>query len=333
MIIQPPVLTADFDLSGYNTLGLPAHASFGTVLADQSHLETLFEAAASAGLPVRVLGGGSNVVMRPRLDAVVALMALKGRRVLGEEAGATIVEVAAGENWDDVVGWTVEQGLWGLENLSLIPGTVGAAPVQNIGAYGVELKDRFHSLDAFDTVERRLVSFEASDCLFAYRHSRFKQAAGRYVITTVRLALPRPWAPVLTYAGLDELPLGAGGPEIRAHVVALRQSKLPDWRQIGNVGSFFHNPIVSAAVAEAIADVPRYLQADGSAKLSAAWLIQQSGFKGYRVGGAGVSDRHALVIVNHGGATFEDVELLSSTIRDGVRARFGVDLVQEPETL
>jgi UDP-N-acetylmuramate dehydrogenase len=186
---------------------------------------------------------------------------------------------------------------------------------------------------AYDTVDGRFVSFTAAECRFAYRQSFFKQALGRYVITAVILRLPRTWTPVLGYAGLDHLPAESTAREIRAQVIQLRQSKLPDWRLIGNVGSFFHNPIVSAEVAGSIEGVPRYPQRDGSVKLSAAWLIERSGFKGYRLGGAGVSDKHALVIVNHGGATYEDVEQLSGLIRSGVQSRFGVLLTQEPETL
>ena len=330
---QSSVLTPDFDLRSHNTFGLPAHASFGAVLTEEEQIPQVLEAAAASGLPVRVLGGGSNVVMRPHFDGVAVRMALKGRTVLGEEAGAALVEVSAGENWDEVVGWTVDQGLWGLENLSLIPGTVGAAPVQNIGAYGVELADRFHSLRAYDTIERRFVTFTAAECRFAYRQSIFKQVSGRYLITSVRLRLPRPWTPVLTYAGIDHLPADTGAPEIRSQVIAVRQSKLPDWRMQGNVGSFFHNPIVAPEVADSIPGVPRYPQADGSVKLSAAWLIERAGFKGYRLGGAGVSERHALVLVNHGGATFDDVAQLSGLIRSGVQTRFGVALIQEPETL
>ncbi len=332
-MIQSPVLTPDFDLGLHNTFGLPACASFGVVLTDEDQIPQVLDAASASGLPVRVFGGGSNVVMRPHFDGVAVRMALMGRTIIGEEAGAALVEVAAGENWDEVVGWTVDQGLWGLENLSLIPGTVGAAPVQNIGAYGVELADRFHSLRAYDTAEHRFVTFTAAECRFAYRQSIFKQVSGRYLITSVRLRLPLPWTPVLTYAGIDHLPTDTGAPQIRAQVVAVRQSKLPDWRVQGNVGSFFHNPIVSADIADSIPGVPRYPQADGTVKLSAAWLIERAGFKGYRLGGAGVSERHALVLVNYGGATFEDVAQLSGLIRSGVQSQFGVSLVQEPETV
>jgi len=333
MMIQLPGLTADFDLSPHNTFGLPAHASFGTVLEDEARIPELLDTAASSALPVRVFGGGSNLVMRPRFKGIAVLMALKGRKIIGEESGGTLVEIAAGENWDEIVGWTVDQGLWGLENLSLIPGTVGAAPVQNIGAYGIELADRFHSLRAYDTLERRFVTFSAAECRFAYRQSLFKQVPGRYLITSVCLRLPQPWAPVLTYSGIDHLPSNAEAPEIRAQVIAVRQAKLPDWRVQGNVGSFFHNPIVPAGIADAIEGVPRYPQPDGSVKISAAWLIERAGFKGHRLGGAGVSERHALVLVNHGGATFEDVQQLSGLIRSGVHAQFGVALVQEPETM
>ncbi|MDB5623722.1 MAG: UDP-N-acetylenolpyruvoylglucosamine reductase, partial [Devosia sp.] len=228
-------------------------------------------------------------------------------------------------------------GLPGLENLALIPGTVGAAPVQNIGAYGLELADRFASLAAYDTREQRFVELGPQDCAFAYRQSLFKRQPNRYIVAKVRFALPRNWQPNLRYAGLSELRAGSDAASIMNRVMELRRSKLPDWTQTGNAGSFFHNPIVDAATAErfraAHPTAPAYAQPDGRAKLSAGWLIENAGFKGLRLGSAGVSERHALVLVNHGGATYAEIAELTARVQAEVEAAFGIVLVQEPETL
>lgn len=323
-------LQPDFDLSARNTMGLASTAAFGGLVASADAIPAMVEAARGRNLPLHVLGGGSNVILQDHVPAVVAVMDIRHRAVGQGDAGATLVEVGAGETWHDIVDWTVRSGHFGLENLAGIPGTVGAAPVQNIGAYGVELSDVFYSAQAYDTVENRFRAFGLADCDFTYRHSAFKRAPGRFIITGVTLALPRDWRPKLSYAGLTEMPAGSDAPAIMERVLALRGSKLPDWRIQGNVGSFFHNPIVSPARADAIEGAPRYPQADGTVKLSAGWLIEQCGFKGFRVGGAGVSERHALIIVNHGGATCADVAELSAKIRSAVQTRFGVDLIQEP---
>ncbi|HTN63985.1 MAG TPA: UDP-N-acetylmuramate dehydrogenase, partial [Devosia sp.] len=278
-----------------------------------------------------VLGGGSNVILSPRFDGLTLLMRLKGRQVIDRQNGHAIVEAMAGEPWHDFVAWTLDQGLPGLENLALIPGTVGAAPVQNIGAYGIELADRFDSLTAFDTATLSFRSFNRADCRFAYRQSVFKAEPGRYIVTSVRLALPEQWTPTLNYAGLNTMPANATPRAIVDQVIALRQSKLPDPARIGNVGSFFHNPVVTPAVHEAIGPAaPAYPQPDGSIKLSAGWLIEQCGLKGAREGNVGVSERHALVLVNHGGGTHGEVEALANRIKTTVFERFGIMLTAEP---
>ncbi|MCE7029594.1 UDP-N-acetylmuramate dehydrogenase [Jiella avicenniae] len=320
----------DFDLSARNTLKLPATARYGAFVSDAGQIAALDGFARREGLPFVVIGGGSNVVLYPRIEAVVAVLATKGRSVVRQADGSALVTAQAGEDWPDFVQWTVGQGFGGLENLAGIPGTVGAAPVQNIGAYGVELADRFHSLTAYDRVEGRFVDFERSDCRFRYRQSVFKDEPGRFVITEVRLWLPADWQPVLGYAGLDSLSKTADPATVMARVLALRGSKLPDWRILGNAGSFFHNPVVSAELAQSIDGAPRYPQPDGTVKLSAGWLIERCGLKGYRVGDAGVFENHALVIVNHGNATAHDVEGLARTVKSAVREAFAVTLQQEP---
>jgi len=322
-------LVEDFDLTPWNTMGLASRAAFGAVVASTDQLVALAGRARADGVPFHVVGQGSNLLLRPRIDGIVAVMATRGVAVDDSASDTVLVTAQAGENWHGLVERTVTQGLPGLENLAGIPGTVGAAPVQNIGAYGLELADRFHSLLAWDLDERRICRFDGPDCRFAYRNSVFKASAGRYVVLEVTLALPRDWQPVLGYAGLRELPPDSDAETIMRQVVAIRASKLPDWRQQGNAGSFFHNPVVSPAVADTIEGGPRFPHPDG-VKLSAAWLIDACGFKGYRLGNAGVSDRHALVLVNRGGATYAEIAQLAATIRAAVSARFGVTLTQEP---
>lgn len=329
-----PQLIPDFDLTVRNTLALRAGSRFGAFVESPAQLPALFAEAEAMGLPVRLLGGGSNVVLAPRFEGITALMAISGRTVLEERSDAVLLEVAAGENWHDLVAWSVGQGFGGLENLALIPGTVGAAPVQNIGAYGAEVADFLESVLVYDRMEKREQRFGRDACAFAYRDSRFKREPGRYVVLSLRLSLPRPWRANLGFAGLAELGEGATPQAVMQRVVALRQSKLPDWHVEPNAGSFFHNPIVApelaAAVVAELASAPNYPQPDGRVKLSAGWLIEQSGLKGFRLGPVGTSPRHALVVVNHGGGTAEDIAALAAHIKATVLARFGVRLQEEP---
>ncbi|MGV0910198.1 UDP-N-acetylmuramate dehydrogenase [Martelella sp. FOR1707] len=323
-------MISDFDLTGSNTFGLKSSARRAVIVNDPAMLPALARESATSGLPLRILGGGSNVVLDEQLEAIVALMRIGGRQVVRRTDTHAIITAGAGENWHDFVSWTVAQGIPGLENLAGIPGTVGAAPIQNIGAYGAQLSDFFLSLEAYDLKGDVVRTFDAAACRFAYRQSHFKAEPGRHVILSVTLALPAAWQPKRDYAGLDLLPEQASAQEMLDHVVALRASKLPDWRTLGNAGSFFHNPVVSAQKAAEIAGAPRYPQPDGTVKLSAGWLIEQCGLKGFRLGPAGTYARHALVLVNHGGATSTDIAALADHIRGKVRARFGVELVQEP---
>lgn len=330
-------LPLNYDLTSHNTLGLRARTHYARAIADEADLADLFAAADAEGLAVRVLGGGSNVILSEDFSGITALMALRGRTLTEAADGSVVVEARAGENWHELVGWTVGQGLWGLENLAGIPGTVGAAPIQNIGAYGVELCDRFVSLDAYERSSGRFVTLDRAACRFAYRHSVFKEQPGRYVVTRVRLALSRNGAPELGYRELANLGAVDNPGAVMDAVVTLRNSKLPDWRVLGNVGSFFHNPIVSDAVGKAFTAAhpagPAFPQADGAIKLSAGWLIEQAGLKGYRLGSVGVSDRHALVLVNHGGATRTELMALADHIVAVVQERFGITLKREPELL
>lgn len=290
---------------------------------------------------VFVLGGGSNVVLAPRLDSLVIKVESRGVRVLADSGDALIVEAQAGEVWHDFVALCIANGWNGLENLALIPGTVGAAPVQNIGAYGVELDQRFHSLLAWDLHERRQVEMSPAECGFAYRDSFFKHAEpGRWLIVAVRFRLPKPWRAVMNYPDLRQHPaLAQAGSAVTAAqvfdaVCEIRRRKLPDPALLGNAGSFFKNPIVSADHHEVIRaahpDVVAYPQDGGFFKLAAGWLIEHTGWKGRRMGAVGVHDRQALVLVNYGGASAENIAMLADAIRRDVAARYGVMLEQEP---
>jgi UDP-N-acetylmuramate dehydrogenase len=287
-------------------------------------------------------------VLTGDVKPVVLKVEVPGRRVVDDGPRATVLEFGAGENWHDIVGWTLDQGFGGLENMALIPGTVGASPVQNVGAYGVELQDRFESLDAIDLVTGRVFTLNAAQCAFGYRDSVFKHAAaqegdfglaGRALILRVRLRLPKPWKPVLGYVDLERKRAESGAREPTARniydwVCAIRSAKLPDPRVIGNAGSFFKNPTVTPEqCTDIIAREPgivHYPMPDGSVKLAAGWLIDACGWKGKSVGNAGVYERQALVLVNRGGATGGEVVTLARAIQTSVYERFGIRLEPEP---
>jgi len=326
------------DLTRLNTLGLASRADAFVTLDDPAQLPALSELARQAD-SLLVLGGGSNVVLPQRVPGLVAQVAFRGVRLLEARSDAWLVEAAGGENWHRFVETCVHNGWVGLENLALIPGMVGAAPVQNIGAYGVEFEERFHSLTAWDVPAGRLVEMRAADCRFAYRDSAFKHdAPGRWIIVSVRFALPRPWRPVLGYPDLQRhARLAQGTPTARDifdAVCEIRRAKLPDPAVTGNAGSFFKNPIVAASVRDSlVTEFPglvSYAQPDGRYKLAAGWLIDQCGWKGRALGAAGVHDRQALVLVNRGGATAADIMGLAHAIQQAVAERYGVTLEPEP---
>jgi UDP-N-acetylmuramate dehydrogenase len=333
-------IAADFSLKSCNTFGIDARARRYLRINSVAELAAALADPGLAGMPRLLLGGGSNIVLTGDFDGVVLHMAMAGRELLGQHGAHTLVRAAAGENWHGFVQWTLAQGLGGLENMSLIPGTVGAAPIQNIGAYGVELKDVFHSLTVFEIASGQLRTMDAPACRFAYRDSVFKRAEGAgLVIVDVTFALPTAWLPNLRYAELAQALAQAGiaapsALEISETVVAIRRRKLPDPAVIGNAGSFFKNPVVSGErCAELLAAFPalvHHAQADGSEKLAAGWLIDQCGWKGKTLGAAGVYPKQALVLVNNGGATGAEVLALARAIGADVRQRYGVTLEPEP---
>jgi len=339
---MPPNLFIEHDVSlqPFNTFGLPAWARHYLRITDPAQLDSLRTDAATAGLPRFVLGGGSNVLLTRDVEALLLHMAIPGREIVGEENGAVLVRAGAGENWHGFVAFTLAQGLGGLENLSLIPGTVGAAPIQNIGAYGLEIKDVFHSLTAYDLATGARRMLRAADCRFGYRDSVFKQADGAgLVVLDVTFALPRAWQPNLRYAelanALQEAGIAKPTPQqVSETVVAIRRRKLPDPAVIGNAGSFFKNPVVTGAQCAALlARFPQlvhHAQADGSEKLAAGWLIDQCGWKGRSMGAAGVYPKQALVLVNNGGASGAEVLALARAIQADVLEKFGVTLEPEP---
>lgn len=337
----PLPMTDPLSLAPYTTLGLPAHAREIHPLVTEADVRAWLDAAHHGGLPRLVLGGGSNVVFTRDFPGSVGLVDLRGRTLVESTDEHHYVQVGGGENWHAFVEWTLERGFPGLENLSLIPGSVGAAPMQNIGAYGVELSEHFESLEAIDlqTGERHL--FDLEGCEFDYRDSRFKHQTDRWLILRVMLRLPRRWRPNTEYAGLrEELEATGGSPDdplaVGRAVCRIRRRKLPDPAKLGNVGSFFKNPVVGPATLKRLrgmaADVPAWPMSNG-AKVSAAWLIEQCGWKGRRHGRAGVHEGHALVLVNHGGATGTEVAELTEAIRESVAERFGVELEPEPRII
>ncbi|WP_256364453.1 UDP-N-acetylmuramate dehydrogenase [Rhizobacter sp. Root404] len=327
-------------LKPYNSFSLPAVAGTLVRIASDADVRRVVDDPVLGSAPKFVLGGGSNIILTRDMPQIVLKVEVRGIRLVEERADAWIVEAGAGENWHDLVAHTLAHGWPGLENLALIPGTVGASPVQNIGAYGVELKDRFESLDAVDLVTGRTQTLFADTCAFGYRDSVFKNAlANRTVITRVRFRLPRPWQPVLGYLDIERRMAETGihapnAQQVFDWICAIRRAKLPDPAVIGNAGSFFKNPIVTPEQCRDIIgrdpEIVHYPLPDGSIKLAAGWMIDACGWKGKHVGQAAVYEKQALVLVNRGGAIGSEVMLLAGAIQESVYGRFGIRLEPEP---
>ena len=339
-LMFPIPVQRDFSLRHLNTFGIDAKAA---VYLPVDGIDTLLAVANDkelSVLPRLILGGGSNLLLTQDFPGLVLHMRGAGMHIVDEDETCVYVKASAGENWHRFVQWTLDLGLGGLENLSLIPGSVGAAPIQNIGAYGVEVKDRFHSLTAFDLVDGKTIMLDNPACCFGYRDSVFKQALrDRAVVLDVTFALPKQWQANMNYADvMQELSLRqitAPSPrDIADAVIAIRTCKLPDPAQIGNAGSFFKNPIVQAQLRDALLvqhpQLVSYRQPDGSYKLAAGWLIDQCGWKGKSLGAAGVYEKQALVLVNRGGASGKEIAALAQAIQTDVQEKFGVKLEPEP---
>ncbi|MBV6285850.1 UDP-N-acetylmuramate dehydrogenase [Pseudomonas aegrilactucae] len=326
-------------LKPYNTFGIEVKAQYFAQAHSDDEVRQLLAHAADRELPVLVIGGGSNLLLTADVHALVLRMASVGVRVLSDDGQRVVVEAEAGEPWHPFVQWTLAQGLAGLENLSLIPGTVGAAPMQNIGAYGVEIKDVFAGLTALDRQTGQLHTFDLEQCDFAYRDSLFKRYPGRWLILRVRFALSRAQQLHLDYGPVRQRLSDQGIEQPTAQnvsdaICSIRREKLPDPAELGNAGSFFKNPVVSAQLAAQVRDahpgVVGYPQPDGQVKLAAGWLIEQAGWKGFREGDAGVHRLQSLVLVNYGQASGGQLYALAQRIQADVLARFGVELEMEP---
>jgi len=328
-------------LKRLNTFGVNVNSNFYAEIHHLDDIHTFLEWKQQNDLPALLLGGGSNLLFVNDYQGLVAKVCLAGKEVLEVDDNYTYVAVAAGENWHEFVRWTIAQGHAGLENLSLIPGTTGAAPIQNIGAYGVELADHFHSLQAVNLDNGDVLEFDKKRCEFGYRHSFFKTyGLDKLLITSLTFALPKKPQWKLDYAGVRERLQGKqpSAKLISDTIIALRKSKLPDPEVIGNAGSFFKNPVLSynqwELLKEKHPDLAAYKQADGSMKISAAWLIDQCGWKGFRGrGDVGVSDQHALVLVNYGKATGVELWALASDIIKSVEEKYGLLLEPEPRIM
>ncbi|RLU08416.1 UDP-N-acetylenolpyruvoylglucosamine reductase [Pseudomonas prosekii] len=332
--VQPRV-----SLKPFNSFGVDVEAQlFAEAHSDADVRDALAYATAHA-VPLLVIGGGSNLLLTADIQALVLRMATRGIRVLSDDGSQVVIEAEAGEPWHPFVQHTLAAGLSGLENLSLIPGTVGAAPMQNIGAYGVEIKDVFAGLTALDRQTGELRDFTLQDCNFAYRDSVFKQQPGRWLILRVRFTLSRAahlhleYGPVrqrLTEQGIDQ----PTPTDVSQAICSIRSEKLPDPAVLGNAGSFFKNPLVPASLVAHLKfeypDLVAYAQADGQMKLAAGWLIEKAGWKGFRDADTGVHKLQALVLVNYGGATGLQLLELAQRIQQDISQRFGVELEMEP---
>lgn len=326
-------------LQSLNTLRLAASATALRAPGSVDALRKVLGEAGSRALPVVVLGEGSNVVLAGNLDALVLRYRGLGRDVTRDDGDSVSLRVGGGENWHALTVWTLAQGYYGLENLALIPGTVGAAPIQNIGAYGVELSRFIEGVQVMDISSGELRYLTAVECDFAYRDSVFKrQLRDRCVITAVDMTLSRRECPDTRYAALSDYLAENGwevtAPAVHRAVVALRRARLPDPAQVPNVGSFFKNPVVPAGQARLLArdnpGMPLFDLADGSVKIPAGWLIESCGWKGYTADGVGVHPGHALVLVNRGSDSGAAVIALAARIQASVRERFGCELEIEP---
>jgi UDP-N-acetylmuramate dehydrogenase len=328
----------NISLKPYNTFGLNYIADRIIHLHDDSDIRSVAKEIHSYK-PYLILGGGSNLLFTGDFKGTLIHPVIGGIRILKHDNNSVIISAGSGIRWDDLVAWTVENGFYGLENLSLIPGNTGAAPVQNIGAYGVEVRRTIDRVETIRLADGKQVIFSNDDCGFDYRYSIFKgPEKGNYIVTRVFFRLSIEAELNLEYGGVKEEVLKLGETSlknVRSAIIRIRKNKLPDPNVTGNAGSFFKNPVVPDTIAEKLRMefplMPQYPERKGFTKLAAGWLIQQCGLKGKRSGDAGVHENQALVLVNYGNATGKDIYSLSETVRQSVKDKFGLDLEREVE--
>lgn len=334
-----PVIRENVNLQPFNTLGIESIAEKFLIFEEADQLYRLYRANLLNG-EFWVLGGGSNVLFRNRVKPLVLKNEIRFLEIVNQDTDSVTIKSGGGMNWHDLVTYCVHSGWGGIENLALIPGTVGAAPIQNIGAYGVELRDIFVSLVAFDRQSGEFRHFDHAECEFGYRESVFKREfRGRFVITSVTLQLHKlPYQVNREYTSLDEWLKSnkIGNPSVKDiydGVVEIRTNKLPDPSDLGNAGSFFKNPVIESGLLDELRstypDIPHYPVNNNSVKIPAGWLIEKIGWKGKRVGRVGTYENQALVIVNHGGATGDEIWSLAQKISESVKQNFGIELVPE----
>ena len=334
---QPMQVQHQISLKPYNTFHVEAMAARFATFRNTEDLSELI--AENTGRPVFVLGGGSNILLTKDMDELVLKNEITGIRVVKEDFKSVYVSVGAGENWHRFVQYCLQRNWAGVENLSLIPGSVGAAPIQNIGAYGVELKEVFYELEAYSLADKRVYAFSLNDCEFGYRDSIFKRKwKGQYIILNVTLRLFKQPGFHTSYGAVSEELKRMGVKELSIQAISqaicnIRNSKLPDPNLLGNAGSFFKNPTVSASQFETmkqhVPGIIGYVNPDGSVKLAAGWLIEQCGWKGFREGDAGCHEKQALVLVNYGSATGKQILDIADRIQQSVKEKFDVVLEKE----
>jgi UDP-N-acetylmuramate dehydrogenase len=331
----------NFSLKNFNTFGLDYKADRLLILNTEAEAASVLRTKELIENPLFIIGGGSNLLLTGDFKGTMLHPAFSEINIEESHGDHVIVSADGGLIWDKLVEWSVNEGLGGLENLSLIPGTVGATPVQNIGAYGIEIKDTIEKVRAISVTSGSIVEFTRDDCKFGYRTSIFKNIEkGNYLITRVYYKLSLVTSLNLSYGALKAEVSKLGSEtlkNVRQAVINIRQSKLPDPREYGNAGSFFKNPVVLKTLAEDLRkeypELPCFEDKPGKVKLAAGWLIEQCGWKGKRIGDAGVHDRQALVIVNYGNATGKDIFNLSEEIKRSVYDRFGIGLEREVEVV
>ena len=336
-----PTVQTNVSLKLWNTFGIPANARFWAVITNETDLKTVLQNEAFRAMNRLVLGGGSNVLLTQDFDGLVLKIDVQGIKKVREDEQHVYLEVGAGVNWHELVMYCVDNGLAGMENLSLIPGTTGAAPMQNIGAYGVEIEQIFDSLTAVHIQTGEVRRFSHADCRFGYRESVFKhELKGQYIIMNVTFRLNKQPTFHTRYGAIQETLTEMGITDetlsikaISDAVIHIRRSKLPDPAEIGNAGSFFKNPEIPKTQFDALKtqypNLPGYPVDDNTVKVPAGWLIEQSGWKGRRIGDAGVHTKQALVLVNYGGATGYDILAIAGQVQQTVLEKFGIQLTPE----